>query len=143
MGLFSKIKNYNIELDEILDNKYFSSTIKNLLLSMIYKIETFYPDYKEVKRCVRCKEDLLNEIIEIIRLYCDNIKTVEPDSDQAKLLIKNNITAVTNVNERSILSYPTEAALFYAISDISPKYFYINQDFIIKDIMQASLVNRL
>ena len=89
MGLFSKLKDYNIELDEILDMKYFSSNIKNLLLSMVYKIEISYVDFKEVKRCVRTKEDFLNEIIETIRLYCDNVKTVEPDSDQAKMLIKH------------------------------------------------------
>lgn len=28
MGLFSKMKDYNIELEEILENKYFSSNIK-------------------------------------------------------------------------------------------------------------------
>ncbi len=143
MRLFTKLKDYNMELDNILDGKYFSSNIKNLLLSMIYKIETYYPDYKEVKRCVRSNNDFLNEIIDIIRLYCDNIKTVEPDSDQAKILIKNNVKAVTNLKERSILSYPTETALLYAISDISPKYFYINQNLVLKDILQFSLVNRI
>lgn len=143
MRLFTKLKDYNMELDNILDGKYFSSNIKNLLLSMIYKIETYYPDYKEVKRCVRSNNDFLNEIINIIRLYCDNIKTVEPDSDQAKILIKNNVKAVTNLKERSILSYPTETALLYAISDISPKYFYINQNLVLKDILQFSLVNRI
>ena len=85
MGLFSKLKDYNVELDEILDNKTFSSNIKSLLLSMIYKIEISYVDFKEVKRCVRSKEDFLNEIVETVRLYCDNIKTVEPDSDQAAM----------------------------------------------------------
>lgn len=143
MGLFSKLKDYNIELDEILDTKYFSSNIKNLLLSMIYKLEISYVDYKEIKRCVRTKEDFLNEIIEIIRLYCDNVKTVEPDSDQAKMLIKNNVKALTNERERSILAYPTEIALLYAISEISPKYFYINQDFTLKKSLQNSLVNRI
>ena len=72
MGLFSKLKDYNSELEKILDNKYFSSSIKSLLFSMIYKLEISYVDFKEVKRCVRSKEDFLNEIIEIIRLYCDN-----------------------------------------------------------------------
>lgn len=141
MSLFSKLRDYNMELDRILDSKYFSSNIKSLLLNMIYKLEVSYTDYKEIKRCVRNKEDFLNEIIEIIRLYCDNIKTVEPDSDQAKLLIKNKVMALTNENERSILCYPTEISLFYAISDISPKYFYINQDFAIREIFQSILVN--
>ena len=141
MGLFSKLKDYNVELEEILDAKYFSSNIKSLLLSMIYKLEISYVDFKEIKRCVRSKEDFLNEIIEVVRLYCDNIKTVEPDSDQAKMLIKNKVKAVTNEKERSILSYPTEQALLYAISDISPKYFFINEEFSLKRNLQNSLVN--
>lgn len=141
MGLFSKLKDYNLELDEVLDKKTFSSYIKNLLLSMIYKVETSYVDFKEVKRCVRSKEDLLNEIVESVRLYCDNIKTVEPDSDQAKMLIKHKVEALTNSAERSILTYPTEMSLFYAISDISPKYFYINPNFVLRNVLQNTLVN--
>lgn len=141
MSLFSKLKDYNIELEEILDSKYFSSNIKNLLLSMIYKIENSYEDYYSVKRCVRSKEDFLNEIVEIIRLYCDNLKTVEPDSDQAKLLIRNKVKAVTNEKERSILAYPTEISFLYAISEISPKYFYMEEDFLLKKVFQHALVN--
>ena len=140
MGLFSKMKDYNIELEEILENKYFSSNIKSLLFSMIYKLEISYNDFQKVKKSVRTKEDFLNEIIETIRLYCDNIKTVEPDSDQAKLLIKNKVDALTNVNERSILVYPSEIALLYAISDISPKYFFVNENFALKNILQNTLV---
>ncbi len=141
MGLFSKLKDYHVELEEILDKKYFSSNIKSLLFSMIYKLEVSYEDFQKVKKSVRTKEDFLNEIIEVIRLYCDNIKVVEPDSDQAKLLIKNKVTALTNEKERSILSYPTENALLYAISDISPKYFYINEEFPLKNLLQNFLVN--
>lgn len=141
MSLFSKLKDYNIELEDVLEDKYFSSNIKNLLLNMIYKIEISYADYYQVKRCVRNKEDLLNEFIEVIRLYCDNIKIVEPDSDQAKMLIRHKIQALTNEKERSILAYPTELSLLYAISDISPKYFFVNQENPFKKLIQTALVN--
>ena len=66
---------------------------------MVYKLEVSYDDFKEVKRCVRNKEDLLNEIVETVRLYCENIKVAEPDSDQAKMLIKHKVEALTNENE--------------------------------------------
>ena len=46
---FSKLKNYDNELEQILEKKEFSSDIKNLLLSMFYKIEISYKDYKIVK----------------------------------------------------------------------------------------------
>ena len=35
VGIFSKLKDYNGELENVLDKKYFSSNIKNLLLSML------------------------------------------------------------------------------------------------------------
>ena len=49
--IFSKlnIKNYNDELEEILESKLFSFDVKNLLLSMLYKIENAYQDYMAVK----------------------------------------------------------------------------------------------
>lgn len=141
MSLFSKLKDYNAELDDVLDNKYFSSNVKNLLLNLVYKLEISYKDFEIVKKCVRSKEDFLNELIETIRLYCDNVKTVEPDTDQAKMLIRHKVRAVTNEKERSILTYPTEVALLYAISDISPKYFYMDQSILIKNRFQNALVN--
>ncbi len=141
MSLFSKLKDYNLELDEVLDNKYFSSNIKNLLLNMIYKIDINYKDFNEVKRCVKSKEEFLNELIETVRLYCDNIQIAKPDSDQAKMLIKNDVLAVTNERERSILSYQTDIAILYAISDISPKYYYISQDFLLGRSLQNVLVD--
>ena len=141
MGLFSKLKDYNLELEEVLYKKYFSSNIKNLLLNMIYKIEINYKDYSEVKRCVKNKEEFFNEIIETVRLYCDNIQIAKPDSDQAKMLIKNNVLALTNEKERSILSHQNEIALLYAISDISPKYYYISQDFLLGRYFQNVLVD--
>ena len=141
MGLFSKFKDYNGELDDVLEGKTFSSNVKTLLLSMVYKLETSYRDFYTVKRCVRKREDFLNELIETVRLYCDNIQIVDPDSSEAKALLKHKTIALTNEEERSILSYSTEIALLYAISDISPKYFYINENFALKDMLQNTLVN--
>ena len=141
MNLFSKLKDYNAELDTILDKKYFSSNVKNLLLNLVYKLEISYKDFEVVKKCVRTKEEFFNELIENIRLYCDNVKTVEPDSDQAKMLKKHSVNALTNTKERSILCYPTELALLYAISDISPKYFYMDSKILVKNRFQTALVN--
>ena len=56
MNLFSRLKDYNSELEEVLDRKYFPANVKNLLLSMIYKIENSYKDYEIIKRVVRSKE---------------------------------------------------------------------------------------
>ena len=141
MKLFSKDNDYNLILEKILDSKYFSSNTKSLLLSMIYKIEISYPDYQKAKGIDKTKEEFLEELIDIIKKYCDNIKLVEPDTEEAKIIKENNLLALTNEKERSILSYPTEIALLYSISDVLPKYFYISDKFLFKNAFQNMLVN--
>ena len=140
MGFFSRLKDYNNLLEEILDRKTFPSIAKSLLLSMTYKLEIAYKDYEKVKVNCVTKEQFLDNILDIIKKYCDNIKTVEPESSQATLLEENNVEAVTNTKERSILTYPTEQAMLYAISDIEPKYFFIKKDFVFKNVLQKVLV---
>lgn len=141
MKLFPKLRDYNNELEEILDNKTISSNAKNLLLSMAYKLEVCYRDYYQVKVYSLEKKDFFNYILDIIKNYCDNIKTVEPNSEEAELLKKHDVEALTNSRERSMLVYPTEQSILYAICDIEPKYFYIKDDFIFKNVFQKVLVD--
>ena len=141
MRLFTKLRDYNNELEDILDNKTFSSNAKNLLLSMTYKLEVCYRDYYQVKVYSLERDYFFNNILNIIKNYCDNIKTVEPNSESAELLKQHNVEALTNSRERSILVYPTEQSMLYAICDIEPKYFYIKDDFIFKNVFQRILVD--
>ena len=139
MKLFWHDSDYNLILEKILDTKYFSSNSKSLLFSMIYKLEEFYKDYQMVKNIDTTKSEFLNLILETLKKNCLNIQLVEPD--KAEILKKNNVLAVTNEKERSILCYPTENALLYAIADIMPKYFYIENVFDYKNSFQRTLVN--
>ena len=139
MKLFWRGGDYNLILERILDSKYFSSNSKSLLLSMIYKLEGFYHDYETVKNIDTTKDEFLNLILDTIKKYCDNIQLIEPED--AEVLKKNHVLALTNEKERSILCYPTEIALLYAISDVMPKYFYISDDFEYKNSLQRTLVN--
>lgn len=143
MNLFSKMRfnDHNLNLEHVLDNKYFSSNIKSLLSSMIYKIENSYDDYKSLKNLNKAKNDILEELIEIIKEYCDNIKLVEPNSEDAEIIKTNNLFAITNTKERTILAYPTEFSLLYGVVDVMPKYFYIENSFLFKNAMQRVLVN--
>ena len=59
------IRDYNNELEKILENKLFSYDVKNLLLSMLYKIENAYADYETVKRNVEKKKEYVKNIIQI------------------------------------------------------------------------------
>jgi len=54
---FSKFKDYNKELEKILEKKDFSKDVKNLLLSMFYKLEISYNDYFFVKRNCKSKQE--------------------------------------------------------------------------------------
>ena len=140
MKLFSKVNEYNSLLEEILETKYFSSNVKNLILNMVYKVENSYNDYCRVKRVRKKKEDFILELIKIIRDYADNIKLVDPNKENSELLRKHSVLALTNEKERSILSYRTEKALLYGISDVIPKYFYIDNSFVFKSGFQKMLV---
>ena len=140
MKIFSKVNEYNAMLEKILEKKYFSSNVKNLLLSMIYKIENSYPDYITVKRMNISKEEFILETIQTIKDYANNIEITEPNSKNSEILEKHSVLAVTNERVGSILVYPTEAAMLYAISDLKPKYFYINNEFVFKSIFQKILV---
>ena len=64
---FSKFKDYNKELEKILEKKDFSKDTKNLLLSMFYKIEMSYNDYFTVKRKTISKQEYLENILNNVK----------------------------------------------------------------------------
>ena len=66
MKIFSKITSneYNNRLEKILDNKPFDENVKNLLLSMLYKIENGYNDYIKVKYNAIQKEEFMEKSLD-------------------------------------------------------------------------------
>ena len=74
-------KDYNDKLEKILEKKAFAEDTKSILLNILYKIETSYKDYKKVKQNVETKEEIIEEIIEIIQNECQEIKLVKPYSE--------------------------------------------------------------
>ena len=63
-----KLKDYNNQLEKILDNKLFSFDVKNLLLSMLYKVENAYEDYEISKVEVPSKNEYIENLLRIISL---------------------------------------------------------------------------
>lgn len=61
-----KKKNYTRALENILDKKDFPLETKNLMLSMLYKLETNYDDYEKVKKTVTNKNEFIEKIINTI-----------------------------------------------------------------------------
>ena len=62
---FSKFRDYNRELEKILEHKNFSEDVKNLLLSMFYKLDISYEDYAKVKKNSKTKSEYLGNIFKI------------------------------------------------------------------------------
>ena len=64
---FSKLtpKDYNNQLEKILEKKGFSTNAKNLLLSMLYKIEAAYKDYETVKVMVESKNEYIEKVLKM------------------------------------------------------------------------------
>lgn len=118
-------KNFNNELEHVLENKDFNEHAKSLLLSILYKLETAYNDYAQVKRNVMPKDEFLQMIIDIIQKDVDKINLVKMESEEAKILGKR--TFLIDKKNKQITCYPIERKLLYALLKISKK------DKIIKD----------
>ena len=64
-------KDYNNELEEVLETKQFDENVKSTLLGILYKIEAAYKDLETVKRDVQTKDEYVTNIIEIIKNNCE------------------------------------------------------------------------
>ena len=125
-------KNYNNELEKVLEKKYFAENTKSLLLSIMYKIETAYKDYEQVKQTVEPKEIFIQKIIDIIQNECEDIKVVKLNSQESKML--GNHTFLVEKNKKRIICYPIERKLMYCLAKIDKhdkiikdKYYLINE----------------
>ena len=109
------IKDYNNELEKILENKLFSYEVKNLLLSMLYKIENAYKDYETVKVEVPTKKEFIENILRIIRDKALKILIVKPGTDDAKELESEKVSYKLNKNNGEIVCFQNELVMLTAI----------------------------
>ena len=128
------IKDYNNELEKILENKLFSYEVKNLLLSMLYKIENAYKDYETVKVEVPSKRKYIENLLRIIKEKCLKIFLVKTGTQEAKELEKDNMLFKVDRKNGEIICFQNEFILLTAIFnlDISPSlkeltYGYIEE----------------
>lgn len=125
-------KDYNNELETVLEKKYFTEDAKSILLSILYKLEIAYKDYKQVKQNVETKEEMIENIIKNIQGNCNEIKLVKPNSEESEVL--HGKSFLVDKKRKLIFCYPIERKLLYAISKISKnnkiikdKYFLVNE----------------
>ena len=138
--LFSKlnIKDYNNKLEGILDKKSFTSNTKNILLNVLYKMETSYDDYKKVKVRVNTKKELIENIIKTIKNNCKEIEIVRPKRNGETKLKDNKY--LIDINKGKIISYPNENNIYYALNELANNKFVINDNYyILKESMEELL----
>ena len=132
-------KDYNNELEKILEEKQFDENVKSTLLSILYKIEMAYKDYETVKKDIETKEEYISNILDIIKNDCNLIKIIKMDDEQSK--IPNNKTYIINKEKKEIISYPIERKLLYAIAKISKRQKIIKDDYYFIDRTLSELIN--
>ncbi len=136
--IFNKInlKDYTLELEKILEYKHFSETSKSYLLSMMYKIENSYKDYKTVKRFVNTKDKFIDDILYVIENKCNKINI-----KKLKELININKDELIKIDyEKGIISViPNEELLLTAITRLD----YYDWDYSKKNILMEKPINNL
>lgn len=122
------IKDYNNQLEKILSKKTFSENIKNLLLSMLYKIENAYDDYNIVNRDTKTKKEILEEILEIIENDCDTIEIIKTKESKSIL------------EEKKIITYLNARKMLYEIYQIKHNRFEVPDEYeIVKPALEDTL----
>ena len=132
-------KDYNNELELALEKKYFAENVKSTLLSIFYKIETAYKDYKQVKQNVATKEEFIQKLINDIVNNCEEIKLIRPNSEESKII--GNKTFLIEKKKKRIICYHIERKLLYCIAKISKKDTIIHDKYEIIYKTLSELIN--
>lgn len=132
------IKDYSKELENILQTKPFPKTAKNLLLSMFYKIENSYEDYRKIKVEVPTKKDFLQELINIINVDCKEIEIVKPKIEND--VIEDRKSTVIK-EEGKIITYQNELEILENLYKLKDNKFNIKEGTSEKSISFSNLLN--
>ncbi len=130
--IFSKFssKDYNNQLETILEEKKYPEIIKNLLLSMLYNIETAYKDYSTVKKEIENKNTYIEEILEIIKEKCDKIIIPEENSEEMNELRTTGTNYLVDmINKTIYIIHPNEKILLYTLYKINNKQIYLEEKY--------------
>ena len=121
-------KDYNNMLEKIIEKKQYNENVKSLLLSMMYKIEVAYDDYKTVKQDTESKDEFITNILEIIRKECKKIQIVKRNTDIEKELKDENKEFIIDFQKGEIITYQIEKCLLYAIFEINKPQMYVDEE---------------
>ena len=141
--IFSKInlRDYNNVLENILEQKAFSEDVKNLLLSMLYKIENGYEDYKTIKVNVSSKKNYVKKIIQIIKDECKEIQLIKPLSEESKILEENNVNYIVEKETGKIITYPNERMMLEALVTLSQKDIVLDEQYLLYNLAMKDVLS--
>lgn len=124
---FSKFKDYNKELEKILEKKDFSKDTKNFLLSMFYKLDISYNDYSTVKRKSKTKQEYLENILENIR-NSNTIELIKPSDPEFEDFKENGLYEI-DLKLKKIKVIANEIALLSAIFELNDFQIRLKEEY--------------
>ena len=128
-------KDYETQLEEILEDKDFSEDVKNLLLSCVYKIEAGYKDYEQVKQIVEKKKDYLENILNIVKEKCNSIEIIKNNKNSKKRY------EVQKIKGQIKLWHPNEKSLLYALYELDDNPIYVDEKYRFVRVSLSELIN--
>ena len=106
-------RDYNNELETIIEKKDYDETARSMLLTILYKIEAAYKDLETVKQDVETKEEYIQNYINIIKNKCDHIRIIHMNT-QENQIGKNRTFLVNKEKKRNtMLSNRKKIIIFY------------------------------
>ncbi len=135
-----KFQSNNSKLETVLSKKKFSGDVKNLLLSMLYKISSSYNDYANIKVNVETKNKFVENMIKIIN-RCTEIQLVKPSSEEGEKFIKEGITSRVDTYLNTIKVFPTERAMLFALFKMNDTKMYLDEEYNLIRIALPELLN--
>ena len=109
------IKDYNNELEKILEHKLFAFEVKNLLLSMLYKIEDAYKDFEIVKIEAPPKNEYIEDLLRIIKEKALTILLAKPGTEEAKELDAKQLSYEIDKKNGKIICIQNELVMLCAL----------------------------
>lgn len=122
-----KFKDYNRELEKILENKAFSVDVKNLLLSMFYKLEISYDDYSIVKRNTIKKTEYLGNILDNIKTT-NSIELIKPNDSDFEELKENGLFSI-DLKTKKIKVLANELSLLTALLELNNFQIHLKEEY--------------
>lgn len=132
-------KDFNDELEEILEKKKFDENAKNILLSILYKIEASYKDYETVKQNVETKNEFIEMFFEKLKNNCDYLKIVKINTKESEILKDKSF--ILDKKSKTIICYPIERKVLYSVEKISKRNRIVKDKYFILNKSLSDLIN--